>query len=69
MKIIPREHPEFYWTKLAKAPSKDELLSPSQMEELRNAALFDPAALVLLDACVRHLRVAQEITGQAFHDY
>jgi hypothetical protein len=39
------------------------------MDELRNAALLDPAARELLDACVRHLRTAQEITGQAFHDY
>jgi hypothetical protein len=39
------------------------------MDELRNAALLDSAALELLDACVRHLRAAQELTGQAFHDY
>ena len=69
MEIIPREHPEFRWTTLATAPSKDELLSPSQMDELCNAALLDPATLELLDPRVRHLRMAQEITGQAFHDY
>jgi hypothetical protein len=69
MEIIPREHPEFRWTTLATAPSKDELLSPSQMDELCNAALLDPAALELLDPRVRHLRAAQEISGQAFHDY
>ena len=34
MELIPREHPGFHWTTLATAPSKDELLSPSQMDEL-----------------------------------
>ena len=69
MEILPQNHPEFRWTKLAEPPTKGELLSPAQIDELCNAALLDPAALELLDPRVRHLRAAQEITGQAFHDY
>lgn len=69
MDIIPKDHPRLTWDTLAGPPSKDELLTPEQMDELCNAALLDPGALELLDPRVRHLRQAQELTGQAFHDY
>jgi hypothetical protein len=38
MEIIATDHPEFTWTKLASPPSKDELLTPEQVDELCNAA-------------------------------
>jgi hypothetical protein len=39
------------------------------VDELCTAALLNPEALKLLDPRVRHLRQAQELTGQAFHDF
>jgi hypothetical protein len=69
MEIIPKDHPQFTWDKLAGPPSKDELLTPQQVDELCHATLLNPGALELLDPRVRHLRQAQELTGQAFHDF
>ena len=61
--------PELTWTKLAKKPAQDRLISPEELDQLCNEAVLKPEALLLLNPQVRHLRAAQAITGQAFFDY
>jgi hypothetical protein len=66
---LPKNAPDWVWKDLAETPSKDELLTPEQIDELCNAALLDPEALELIDIRYRHLRVAQAASGQSFRDY
>jgi integrase len=66
---LPKSSANWYWEKLAEAPSKDDLLTPKQVEEICNAALLNQDALELIDKRNRHLRAAQAVSGQAFHDY
>jgi integrase len=60
--------PDLVWKKKAKAPAKDRLISPEELDQLCDATLLKPEALKLIDPRVRHLRQAQAVTGQAFSD-
>jgi integrase len=57
------------WEPMADAPAKDRLMEPDEIDELCKAALVDKRSLKLLNPRVRHLRAAQALTGQNFHDY
>ncbi len=61
--------PDLAWQKRAKAPSKDRLISPEELDQLCDAAVLKPEALKLINPRFRHLREAQALTGQAFSDY
>lgn len=61
--------PDLPWEKKAKAPAKDRLISPEELDHLCDAALLKPEALKLINLRFRHLREAQAVTGQSFSDY
>jgi hypothetical protein len=67
--LIAKDCSKFVWKALADPAAKDELLSDEQMDELCNASLLEPGKLALIPAQYRHLRAAQAISGQVFHDY
>ncbi|MDB6017732.1 MAG: hypothetical protein JWR19_2221 [Pedosphaera sp.] len=69
MAHLPKDHPRWVWKSLAEAPSKDDLLTPGQTDELCNAALLDPKVLAMLPLKYRHLRERNVTAGQSFHDY
>jgi Phage integrase family len=57
------------WDTMAGVPEKDRLMEPAEINRLCEAALLDRESLEMLDPRVRHLRAAQSISGQNFHDY
>jgi integrase len=61
--------PDLQWKKKAKAPARDRLISPEELDRLCDAAVLKPEALKLINPRFRHLREAQALTGQAFSDY
>jgi integrase len=67
--ILPSDYADLKWSPLAEPPTKDELLSREQIDAMCQAALLNPEALAFLKPQARHLRAAQAVTGQGFHDY
>ena len=71
--VVDRWLPEFprgwVWEDLPEKPKDVRLIEPSELDFLASANLLDPEALKMIDKRVRHLREAQGLSGQAFHDY
>jgi hypothetical protein len=66
---LPDDFRKPVWDAMAEAPAKDRLMEPEEIDRLCQAALLDQEALEMLDPRIRHLRAAQSVTGQNFHDY
>lgn len=66
---LPEDFRKPAWDPMADEPQKDRLMEPEEIDRLCKATLLDREALKMLDPRVRHLRAAQSLTGQNFHDY
>ena len=66
---LPDDFRKPVWDPMAEEPAKDRLMEPEEIDRLCQAALLDQEALEMLDPRIRHLRAAQSVTGQNFHDY